>query len=421
MYDEAPAVDYDQVVKIFKEDFKCHPNDMFDDFEHTAVASASIAQVHRAKLKDGTLVAVKVQKPNIRKQMNWDLMAYKCLMHMYEYFFDLPLTWTAETQDKHLRAEADFISEGKNSERTKKDFEQITSLRDKVYIPKVFWDYTSKRVLTCEWIDGVKVTDKEGLAKQDVMKTTIDIFASQIFVTGFVHADPHPGNVFVRPHPNKSKKHYQIVLIDHGLYVEESVVFRHQYSLFWKSLFMMDNDMIHQICHEWGINDPEMFASATLMKPYRPKTALHIASNHKSIKWRWWSRYHWMLQTSYAFSPISRIMSFMRKIPIRSLSLLTGTFGGIYLIDDRYNARTLQRNSLTIWNGICIGLDYKINFRPDKGDKIDDLHERVAQRILRVCKSNGGLYIKLGQAIQVQSAILPPAYQKTFKTMYDEA
>lgn len=60
----------------------------------------------------------------------------------------------------------DFINEGKNSERTKRDLEQIRSLKDKVYIPKVFWDYTSSRVLTCEWIDGVRVTDKEGLARQ---------------------------------------------------------------------------------------------------------------------------------------------------------------------------------------------------------------------------------------------------------------
>lgn len=111
----------------------------------------------------------------------------------------------------------------------------------------------------------------------------------------------------------------------------------------------------------------------------------------------------------------------MRKIPVRTITFLTSTIVGIYLIDDKYNARTLQRNGLTVWNGLCIGLDYKINFRPGKGDKIDDLHERVAQRILRVCKSNGGLYIKLGQATQVQSAILPPAYQRTFKTMYDDA
>ncbi len=69
MLKKRPAVDFDQVIKIFHNDFKCHPDDMFDDFERTAIASASVAQVHRAKLKDGTLVAVKVQKPDIRKQM----------------------------------------------------------------------------------------------------------------------------------------------------------------------------------------------------------------------------------------------------------------------------------------------------------------------------------------------------------------
>ena len=60
----------------------------------------------------------------------------------------------------------DFINEGKNAERAKRDFEQVRSLRDKVYVPKVFWDYTRNRVLTCEWIDGVRVTDSEGLSRQ---------------------------------------------------------------------------------------------------------------------------------------------------------------------------------------------------------------------------------------------------------------
>ncbi|CAG8711320.1 15849_t:CDS:2, partial [Dentiscutata heterogama] len=69
LFDDAPAVDFDRVVKLFKEDFNCHPDEMFDDSERTAIASASIAQVHRAKLKNGTPVAVKIQKPDIRRQM----------------------------------------------------------------------------------------------------------------------------------------------------------------------------------------------------------------------------------------------------------------------------------------------------------------------------------------------------------------
>ncbi|CAG8709422.1 7906_t:CDS:10, partial [Cetraspora pellucida] len=272
LYDDAPAVDFDRVVKVFKEDFNCHPDEIFDDFERTAIASASIAQVHRAKLKDGTPVAVKVQKPDIRRQIDWDLLAYKGLMHMYEYIFDLPLVWSADYTEKHLRQEVDFENEGRNSERVRIEFEKEGSLSDKVYVPKVFWDQTSKRVLTAEWINGIKITDREGLQRlgfsfNDVMKTVIDIFA-----------DPHPGNVMVRPHPSKSNKYYQVVLIDHGLCMEESIAFRHQYCLFWKSLFLMDSDMINQICKEWGINEPELFVSATLMKPYTSQTALHISS-----------------------------------------------------------------------------------------------------------------------------------------------
>ncbi|CAG8765902.1 4172_t:CDS:2, partial [Dentiscutata heterogama] len=109
----------------------------------------------------------------------------------------------------------DFENEGRNSERVRSEFEKERSFNDKVYVPKVFWDQTSKRVLTAEWIDGIKITDREGLQRygftfNDVMKTVIDIFAFQIFVSGFVHADPHPGNVLVRPHPSKSNKHYQV-------------------------------------------------------------------------------------------------------------------------------------------------------------------------------------------------------------------
>ncbi|RHZ82009.1 hypothetical protein Glove_115g30 [Diversispora epigaea] len=286
LYDDAPAVEFEQVVKIFKEDFNCHPDDIFDDFERNAIASASVAQVHQAKLKDGTLVAVKVQKPDIRKQMYWDLLAYKALMYLYEYIFDLPLTWSANYTEKHIRQEVDFENEGRNAEKTNKHLEMEKSLRNKAYIPKIFWDYTSKRVLTAEWIDGVKITDQEGIRRygyqvKDVIKTTIDIFSYQIFCSGFVHADPHPGNVFVRPNPNNSKN-FQIVLIDHGLYVEESIVFRHQYCLLWKSLFIMDTETINQICKEWGIAESDLFISAQIMKPYKSQTAIHVSST-KSV------------------------------------------------------------------------------------------------------------------------------------------
>ncbi|RUS28815.1 ABC1 family-domain-containing protein [Jimgerdemannia flammicorona] len=194
LYDAAPAVGYDEVVKIFLQEFGVHPSDVFAEFSHEPVASASIAQVHRATLRNGTVVAVKVQKPEIRAQMGWDLMAYRALLTLYERLFDLPLKWSADYTERHLRMEADFENEGRNSELAWRGVQEEPTLKGRVYIPKVFWEYTGKRVLVCEWIDGVRLTDVDGLENigvkpEEAMRTAVDMFASQIFQSGFVHGE----------------------------------------------------------------------------------------------------------------------------------------------------------------------------------------------------------------------------------------
>ena len=97
-------------------------------------------------------------------------------------------------------------------------------------MPTVFEEYTTKRVMVSEWIDGFKITDSEKMKelrfdKKTVMHDLIRAFAEQIFVTGFIHCDPHPGNVFVRPHPRDSRQH-QLVILDFGLSLEISEKFR---------------------------------------------------------------------------------------------------------------------------------------------------------------------------------------------------
>eukprot|EP01117_Protostelium_nocturnum_P012258 TRINITY_DN4509_c0_g1_i1.p1 TRINITY_DN4509_c0_g1~~TRINITY_DN4509_c0_g1_i1.p1 ORF type:complete len:538 (+),score=177.24 TRINITY_DN4509_c0_g1_i1:126-1739(+) len=271
LYDSAPSVPYDQVVKIFREDFGKHPNEIFQEFSVEPLASASIAQVHKAKLKDGTIVAVKVQKPAIRKQMNSDLLAYKGLVLTYQYLFDLPLYWSCEYVISHIRQEVDFMNEAKNGEEAERNVKAESTLRNRVHIPFIFKEYNSQRVLVAEWIDGVKLTDAKNIAKmgfseKEVMNTTIDLFASQIFGSGFVHSDPHPGNILVRPHPKNAKKH-QVVLLDHGLYMRESNEFRLQYCSLWKSIFLLDQKEIEKICSKWGLRDPEILASMTLQRP----------------------------------------------------------------------------------------------------------------------------------------------------------
>ncbi|KAI8393653.1 ABC1 family-domain-containing protein [Radiomyces spectabilis] len=281
LFDSAPAVPFEVVQRVFMEDNNgLHPNEVFAEFDTKPIASASIAQVHKARLKNGDWVAVKIQKPAIQKQMNSDLAAFRIILKVYEKIFDLPLTWSADYIEKHTRMEADFESEARNAQKAWHFMQQETSLRDLVYIPRVYPEFSTKRVLVCEWVDGIQLTDRDkiksaGLDSEAAMKIAIDAFASQIFKSGFVHGDPHPGNVLVRPNP-KNKSKTQVVIIDHGLYIQESEKFRLEYCKLWEALFMLDMKTMNKICESWGIHDSNIFASITLQKPFSPNKAVHL-------------------------------------------------------------------------------------------------------------------------------------------------
>ncbi|KAG0163680.1 hypothetical protein DFQ28_004595 [Apophysomyces sp. BC1034] len=289
LFDSAPAVPFEVVERVFMEDFNgLHPSQVFAEFDVMPMASASIAQVHKARLKTGEIVAVKIQKPAIQKQMDWDLFAFRILLKIYEKIFDLPLTFATNYVESHIRMEADFENEARNAQKALDNFQLEPRLRDSVYVPKIFPQLSSKRVLVCEWIDGVQLTNKEklkelGLNFQEAMKTTIEAFSSQIFKSGFVHGDPHPGNVLVRAHPLKKGK-VQVVIIDHGLYIQESEKFRTEYCKLWEAMFMLDVETMNSICKEWGIHDANMFASITLQKPFSPTKAVHLGQTNLNMQ-----------------------------------------------------------------------------------------------------------------------------------------
>lgn len=194
------------------------------------------------------------------------------------------------------------MNESQNSIRTAELVAQDPSLAERVYIPKVYPEYSTKRVLTAEWISGVRLSDRQGILKlmgepstdlplksmtplgspgplsdsndferlqggtKWVMRTMVDLFNAQIFRWGWVHCDPHPGNVFIRPHPRHPHRP-QLVLIDHGLYVELSPEFRRQYAELWKALLSMDVDTLLRVAKQWGIGAPDLFASSVLLRP----------------------------------------------------------------------------------------------------------------------------------------------------------
>lgn len=234
---------------------------------------------------------------------------------------------------ERLMLETDFQNEASNSQQMAALVAGEPRLRNRVYIPKVYPELSSKRVMTAEWIEGVRLWDKDGITRpwkggwrrgspgcggtplddapppraavaaaaaaatrtptddpnqerlkpertawkgpqgdgglglslKAVMTTMIDLFSAQMFLWGLVHCDPHPGNIFIRRQPSGRP---ELVLIDHGLYISMAPAFRHEYALFWKSLLAFDNATIREIVGGWGVNNADIFASATLLRPY---------------------------------------------------------------------------------------------------------------------------------------------------------
>ncbi|KAK7419531.1 hypothetical protein QQX98_003300 [Neonectria punicea] len=334
MFDDAPQDEWKDIEAVVRKDFggksveevfgvSFTGKEGMGVMERKARASASVAQVHWARLPDGREVAIKIQKREIAKQISWDLWAFKTVTWIYSKWFDLPLYTLVPFITERLELETDFLNEAKNSETMRNLVNSEKSLKGRVYVPTVHSEFTTRRVLVTEWIEGVRLWDKKamtgrwlggygngspgagtslppvdmafvrrelrtkpylekvkperqewrgrrgrgglGLSTKEVMTTMIDLFSAQIFKWGVVHCDPHPGNIFIRRLPSG---HSELVLIDHGLYVYMSQKFRHEYGTFWKALMTFDNKTITRVTEEWGIKAADLFASATLMRPY---------------------------------------------------------------------------------------------------------------------------------------------------------
>ncbi|XP_035230873.1 uncharacterized aarF domain-containing protein kinase 5-like isoform X2 [Stegodyphus dumicola] len=174
---------------------------------------------------------------------------------------------------ENLQTELDFINEAINMERCAKDLKHLSF----VHVPKVYWNMSSKRILTAEFIDGVKVDDIEGIKKMgldiaDVGKKMVRAFAEQIFHTGFVHADPHPGNVFVRKGKNNEA---EIVLLDHGLYEYLPESNRLSLCKLWKSIILNDQKNMKKYCSQLGVKDYYLFCEILMQRPLN-RNQLHI-------------------------------------------------------------------------------------------------------------------------------------------------
>jgi predicted unusual protein kinase regulating ubiquinone biosynthesis (AarF/ABC1/UbiB family) len=188
------------------------PAEVFAELDETPLASASLAQVHRGRLRDGREVAVKMQYPGIAELVAIDLGNFAFLVRVLarlEPEFDFRVL--IEEVERYVPLELDFEHEARNAERMRANL----ASRADVVVPAIVRELSDRRVLVMEYTPGVRVTDVDGLRAlgvdpADVARRLIDVFCEQVLVHGFFHADPHPGNILVQPGP-------RLVLLDFGL------------------------------------------------------------------------------------------------------------------------------------------------------------------------------------------------------------
>ncbi|MFQ5864079.1 MAG: ABC1 kinase family protein [bacterium] len=175
----------------------------FADFQETAVASASIAQAHRAQTKDGQEIVVKIQRPDVARIIATDLDILSDLAKLMDKY--IPEVRQFDPQglvrelSQTMKRELDFINEGRNIELFAKNFRDF----ENVYVPKVYWEYSRDKILATEFIDGIKISEiaelkDAGCDLKFIAQVGGKFILKQIFEDGFFHGDPHPGNLFIK-------------------------------------------------------------------------------------------------------------------------------------------------------------------------------------------------------------------------------
>ncbi len=215
LQDDVQPFGIEEVEKLIREELGSGIKDLYESFEETPIAAASIGQVHRAKLKSGENVVVKIQRPDIKKVIEADLdIMYNIASFAEEHLPEAKLyrpVGIIEEFERALRAEIDYTQEARNTENFARNF----SNHPTIYIPKVYWDHSSRKILTLEYIDGVKGNSFEELERMGVDRKNIAIemlnaFMKQVFEDGLFHADLHPGNVLIM-------QDGRIALLDFGM------------------------------------------------------------------------------------------------------------------------------------------------------------------------------------------------------------
>ena len=251
LQDRVPPVPFAEIKKVIESELRRPLEDIFAEFKPESIAAASVAQVHTAVLFSGEAVAVKVIRPYIRKQIRQDIQLMYALAQKVEKVFEIGRVIGAVNLvnefERIIFRELDMFIEGGNIEKFAANFADS----DEIYIPKVFWDYTTKSVLTMEHIPGIKMDQVEairahGIDPRDIALIGLRSFSRQLMEFGFFHADPHSGNTIVM-HDGR------VSLVDFGITGHLDDETMHQVANLLLGYAEHDYDMVMEALSEAGI------------------------------------------------------------------------------------------------------------------------------------------------------------------------
>lgn len=242
LQDATPPVAAPEIVKTVTAELKGDLGLAFLEFDTSPLASASIGQVHAAILADGTEVVVKVRRPGVDDTIVEDLEILKDISarasRRWAALADYDLMGLVEEFSQTLLSELDYSQEGRNAERFASNFAGNNDVR----IPRVYWIATSPRMLTLERVHGIKITDVDALDTAGIDRRALAVRATEIvcqmvFIDGFFHADPHPGNLFIEPDG-------RVALIDFGMVGEIGDKLREQLAAMLVAVAQEDTDLM---------------------------------------------------------------------------------------------------------------------------------------------------------------------------------
>ncbi len=261
LQDNVPPFSYEEVRRIIREETGNELEDIFAEFNPVTLASASIGQVHMAKLHNGDKVVVKVQRPEAQESIERDLTILADIVRRADRYLKRQGVLNAgdvvKVFERSMTRELDYTNEGRNIHK----FRAMYADNINLYIPKVYREFTTKRMLTMEYSDGCKITNVEqlkawGLNPQKLVEQGMGIYLEMIFEKGSFHADPHPGNVLV----NQKGK---IVLLDFGMVGHLMRRDKYNFSMVFISIAQQDAraaaEALRKLAIEENITDTRAF------------------------------------------------------------------------------------------------------------------------------------------------------------------